>query len=92
MSGNDDVGTLSSPALKGAGKATVEFGNCWNAGKVKLYLNDELIDTAVPNSPHGPATQTKTFTFVAGDVVKIKDEDGNSVINLKSFSIDCKSL
>ena len=57
-------------------------------GSVKLYLNDELIDTAAPNSPKGPATQSKSFSVQAGDVVKLKD-DGDAVINLKSFTVAC---
>jgi len=88
-SGGNNVGTLTSPALHGSGTATVEFGNCWNAGNAKLYLNDVLIDTAATNGQRGRAIQSKTFAFQAGDVVKLKDEDGNAVLDLKSFTINC---
>ena len=65
-SDGDAVGTVTSPALVGSGNVTIEFGNCWNAGNVTLYLNDELIDKAAPNS-----MQSKTFSFQSGDVVKV---------------------
>ena len=70
-SNGNAVGTITSPPLVGSGNATVEFGNCWNAGSVKLYLNDELIDTAATDGSKGRAIQSKTFPFQAGDVVKV---------------------
>ena len=84
-SDDNAVGTLTSPSLEGSGTATIEYGNCWNAGNVKLYLNDTLIDTAAPNSP----TRSKVFSFANGDIVKLKDEDGNAIVNLKAFTISC---
>lgn len=86
------VGTLTSPPLKGSGTAKIQFGNCWDAGRVKLYLNDQLIDSASPNLPTGPATRLMNFSFVNGDVVKLKDEDGNAVVNLKSFTVVCSGV
>eukprot|EP00757_Euglenozoa_sp_SAG-D1_P021074 gene21074-1162_t len=81
-SGGDAVGTLTSPALKGFGMVIVEFSNCWDAGVVRLYLNDELVEDAYPY-----VTKTKRLNFLHGDVVKLRDESGNSVVNLKSFTI-----
>jgi len=96
-SGGDTVGTLASPPLEGSGTATIEFGNCWNNGNVKLYLNDELIDTAATDGSKTDRTQSKTFSFQAGDVVKLTDEGaeldegqgGGPIINLKSVTITC---
>lgn len=88
-SGGNTVGTLTSPALQGSGTATIEYGNCWDAGSVKLYLNNRLIDTASPNSPKGDTTQKKVFIFHDGDVVSLKDEDGNAVVNLKALTFEC---
>lgn len=83
------VGTLTSPTLQGCGTATVEFGNCWNAGSVNLYLNGEHIDTAETDGALGGPTQLKSFSFQDGDYIQLKDEGSNSAIRFKSFSIQC---
>ena len=48
------VGTIFA-ILKGAGKVTVDFGNCWNKGTVKLYLDDNVIATAAAQTCSSPA-------------------------------------
>ena len=85
------VGTLTSPTLKGSGLVVLEYGNCGNAGTVKLYQNDKLIDTASPNPPYLERAETRVqiLKFKNGDIMKLKDEDGNAVINLKYFSVAC---
>ena len=86
-SANSTVGTLSV-TLQGAGKVRLNFGNCWDNGTVKVYLNDELIATAAV----GNKSVVKTFQFTAGSVLKLKDEDGNSVISLNSINFICDGM
>ena len=78
------VGTLSA-TLKGTGQVTVDFGNCWDAGTVKLYLDDNLISTA----PVGSKSVVTTLSFTTDSVLKLRDEDGNSVIRLNSITFKC---
>ena len=33
--------------------------------------------------------QDTVFSFANGDIVKLKDEDGNAIVNLKAFTISC---
>merc|ERR1719197_1534976 len=81
----NNVGTLSA-TLSGQGTATLRFGNCWNAGTVKAYLNDALIDSASPNSQ-----KTVQFSFTDGSSLKLKDENGNSVIQLNGIEFACEA-
>ena len=78
------VGTLST-TFTGYGEATVDFGNCWNQGNVKLYLDSTLIEAA----PVGTKSKVAKFQFTPGTVLKLKDEDGNAVIMLNSVGVNC---
>ena len=80
-SGNALVGSVST-TLTSSGRAEMSFGNCWNSGIVKVYLNGIVIATAGPNSQN-----LVTFDFQVGDVLKLRDEGANSVIQINSFNI-----
>ena len=80
-------GTLSA-ILKGSGEVTIEFGNCWQEGNVKLYLDSALISTA----PSETKSITKSFSFTHGSMLKIKDEDGNAVVSLNSITFNCEGM
>jgi len=45
--------------LSGSGTTTIDFGNSYDGGPVKLYLNDQVIDTAPALTP----SKTKEFAF-----------------------------
>ena len=85
------VATLSK-VLRSSGKATLDYGNCWNAGKTNVYLNGKKIDSA------SPLTGSKTVVFAckAGDKLELKDEEGNAVIQMSKLTVcgsgACSSL
>ena len=78
------VGTIST-VLNGTGEVTLDFGNCWDDGNVKVYLNSKLMAVA-GEEVH---SITKTFSFVPGSLLEIKDQDGNAVILLNSIKFSC---
>jgi hypothetical protein len=43
----DAVGTMKT-TLIGKGKGSLDFGNCWSTGVVKVYLDGSEIETAGP--------------------------------------------
>ena len=79
------VGSIST-TLTLSGKATLSFGNCWDAGTVKVYLDGTEIfgGSAAPESG-----KTVGFKFQAGNVLSIHDEGANSVIQISEFKIFC---
>ena len=42
---------VAAKILSGSGSAELEYGNCWDAGKVNVYLNGVKIDGAPPLTP-----------------------------------------
>ena len=65
----------------GSGRASLDFGNCWNRGQVSAYLNGEKIATA------GESTEvTVDFAFHEGFVLKIV-EHATSIIQFNGFSV-----
>ena len=78
------VGTLST-VLNGSGEVTLDFGNCWDDGNVKVYLDSKLVAVAT----EGTRSVTKTFSFTPGSLLEIKDEDGNAVILLNDIKFAC---
>ena len=86
-SANSVVGTLSA-VLRGEGTVTLDFGNCWDAGNVNVYLDSTLMARA----PVGTKSLIKSFPFTSGSVLKIKDEDGNAVVMVNSIKIECKGM
>merc|ERR1719186_1953372 len=83
-SSSSKVGTLSA-TFTGHGEAIVDFGNCWNSGKVKLYKDDTLIGSASV----GTKSKIAKFRFSPGTVLKLKDEDGYSIVMLNSITVNC---
>ena len=81
------VGTISA-VLNGTGEVTIDFGNCWDDGNVKVYLDSKLI-TLAGESAH---SITKTFPFTPGSLLEIKDENGNAVILLNSIKFSCNGI
>ena len=82
-SGGSSDGTLSA-VLYGNGEVNMDFGNCWNRGNVKVYLDSVLLAT----SPKEIKSVVKSFSFTHGSLLEIKEEDG-AVITLNSISISC---
>ena len=81
------VRTLST-VLNGSGEATLDFGNCWNDGNVKVYMDSKLIATA----SEGTLSVIKSFSFAPGSLLEIKDEDGNAVMMLNSITFSCSGM
>ena len=65
-------------SLRGSGVADLDFGNCWTSGVVRVYLNEKEVASAKENTP----SKNISFNFLDGDVLKLQDEGGNSVIVL----------
>ena len=86
-SAHSHVGTLSA-TLKGTGEMTIDFGNCWNEGEVKVYLDAKQV--AFANA--GSKSVTTTISFTPGSVLKIRDENGNAVIMLNSITFKCYGI
>ena len=70
-SAHADVGTVSA-TLQGNGEATLDFGNCWDKGEVKVYLNDWEVASAQENTP----SKIVSFNFNDGDILKLIDGGG----------------
>ena len=79
------VGSIIA-TLTTSGRAELSFGNCWDAGTVKVYLDGTEIfgGSAAPESG-----KTVGFEFQAGNVLSIHDEGANSVIQISEFTIFC---
>ena len=74
------VGVVKA-TFKGSGKATLNFGNCYEGGVTKAYLNDLEIGSA--SSYQYP---NKTFNFNKGDTLKLTEED-SGIIKINSLSL-----
>ena len=60
----------------------LDFGNCWTAGSVRVYLDNKLIGTARPNTP----SKIIEFPIPAHDsILTLKDEGLNSHIRFNKF-------
>ena len=77
-------GTLST-VIKGSGKLTLNFGNCWHLGRVAVYLDKQLMAVAYPKSK-----KEISLYFKQGSLLEIKDEGLGSVIQLNSITFECK--
>ena len=69
--------------FKGTGTADLSFGNCLNAGSVKVFLNDNVISEA---SPLG--RNDVTFDYSPGDKLTIA-EYGGVIWKLYSLNLNC---
>ena len=73
----------SSTTLNGTGEGILDFGNCWNQGIVKVYLNGNEVGSADKNTP----SKTITFEYTDGAELKICDEGANSIIQFNQFTV-----
>ena len=72
--------------FEGTGTATLSFGACHPPGSVKVYLNEKIIQTTTT------LTQTVTFVYKRGDVLKI-EEWGASIVKINSLKLtECKGI
>jgi len=69
------------------GVVVLKYGNCWNSGKVNVYLNGQKIHSADPLT-----SKTVTFTVQPFNKVELKDEEGNAVIQIISLEIKAGNL
>ena len=74
-------------ALKGSGIMTIRYGNCWNDGHVRIYLNGTLID-----SVEGHTYKEASFEYDEGMLVEISDEGRGAAIKLIGISFSCKGV
>ena len=81
--GGGGVGTVSTKLHKSTHCGKLEFGNCWNAGVVKVYYDDKLIGEAQPNTPN----KVIEFPIPKDGELKIRDEGANSVIKFTKFEL-----
>ena len=78
------VGEISIKAPM-SGEATIDVGNCWNAGIVKVYANGALVLAAQV----GEGSMKAKFLIKAGQTISIRDEGKNSVMRLNSLQFAC---
>ena len=86
-SAHSHVGTLSA-TLKGSGEVTINFGNCWDQGVVKVYLDANVVGIASV----GEKSKQISVSFTPGSVLSFKDESGNAVIMLNSIAFKCYGM
>ena len=77
------IGSLTA-IFVGSGKATLNFGNCYTAGRVTVYLNGRDIAYAVAYT----FEQEVTFDYSSGDILTIK-EHPMAIIKLNSLKLSC---
>jgi len=72
-----------SRTMKGSGRATIKYRNCWNDAdsQVIVYLEGVEISRAAINKQY----VTFTFDYADGQVVEVKDAGRNSVVEVASF-------
>ena len=88
FTGGSGVGTVSTKLQKSDYCGKIDFGNCWDAGVVKVYFDDKLIGEAQPNTPN----KVVKFPIVKDGELKIRDEGANSVIKFTKFElVECTS-
>ena len=68
----------------GSGTATLDYGNCYTAGKVNVYLNGVLKDVANMNMP----SKSITFNFSPNDALLLSED--TAIIKLNSLNLTCK--
>ena len=73
--------------FEGTGTATLSFGSCNSrGGSVKVYLNEKNIQTTTT------LTQTVTFVYKRGDVLKI-EEWGMGIVKINSLKLtECEGI
>ena len=84
--GQANVGQMTRE-FDSKGSAKMTFGNCWNVGEAKAYLNGRVIGTAGAKS-----FIDVEFDFKVGDTLLLQDEGANSVVQVNSFVINSCSV
>ena len=74
---------IVSATFKGAGKATLTYGNCWRVGRVNVLLNGKELGGV---GPFGK--DTAIFSYKMGDVLQITEDTG--VIKLYDLMLECE--
>ena len=86
--GGSVVGSISTELTASTKCGRLDFGNCWNAGVVKVYLEGELIGEAGPNTP----SIVISFQLPQDSLLELKDEGENSKIKFNGFEmVECNS-
>ena len=76
-----DIGYVKA-SFKGSGTGTLDFGNCYDKGETRVYLNNQSIAEADPLH----TSEIIRFSYKKGDVLKITEE--RAIIKLNSFKLD----
>ena len=82
----EKVGSVQT-TFKGTGKATLNFGNCYRSGWVKVYLNGKEISRANGNTPR----KEVEFRYSKDDILRIK-EVNVAIIKLNSLELYHKGM
>ena len=75
------VGSVQT-MFHGTGKAVLNFGNCYQSGRVIVYLNGREISGANKNTPR----KEVEFQYSKGDILRI-DEVLVAIIKLNSLEL-----
>ena len=79
-----NLGSIET-TLSGCGTAKLDYGNCYEHGEVRVYLDGNQIDVAYPHTPN----KIVEFEFKEGSKLKITEgEDGdNCMMKFSSFNV-----
>jgi hypothetical protein len=73
---------FSKTTLKGNGRATIDFGNCWHNSVVKVFLDENEIASAGGSEEN----IVKEFDFTDGSELKLTEEQFG-IIRFNSFEV-----
>ena len=73
---NYDSGGSVNTTLFGCGNASLNFGNCYESGKVLAYLNGIELGSVT-----GLKNKTIDFGFMDGDSIEIQENGGIILLN-----------
>ena len=71
--------------FKGSGQGTLNFGNCFSDGIVKVHLNGVSIGSAFPNKK----SEVVSFKYKKGDILRVWRQYVG-IIAINSLKLDCK--
>ena len=78
-----EVGSIHV-ALFGSGNATLNYGNCYRTGQVKVLLNGKEISQASANVPE----KTIAFSYTNRNILTLK-EINTAIIKVNSIDFSC---
>ena len=76
--------SVISTSFWGTGKATLQYGNCFNEGEVAIFLDDNEI----AKSKRGEYISKVTFNVEEGSTLAIKTDD-KAIIRLFRLDLEC---